>query len=106
MLESRSTRSEREVRMDANRSERGNAGIAVLVVLSLTALGVGTAGVVRGGARSSRAVQAASVPYLMAGSGTGHVVSVDLTANDTTIQEIAPGVKFNAWTSTAPHPVP
>ncbi len=107
MLESRSTRSEREVRMDANRSERGNAGIAVLVVLSLTALGVGTAGVVRGGARSSRAVQAASVPYLMAESGTGHVVSVDLTANDTTIQEIAPGVKFNAWTfnGTAPGPV-
>ncbi len=59
---------------------------------------------------ASSTTQTAATPtveFTTEGNGTGHVVNVDLTSTDTTVQEIAPGIRFNAWTfnGTAPGPV-
>ncbi|MFB3738437.1 MAG: hypothetical protein ACE14W_05680, partial [Candidatus Velamenicoccus archaeovorus] len=56
------------------------------------------------GTHAEAATSAASTTeYRIEGDGTGNVVEVNLVA-ESTVQEIAPGVKFQAWTfnGTAP----
>jgi len=52
------------------------------------------------------AAGAPAAPYRITGDGTGRIVNVNLSAQETT-QEIADGVKYNVWTfnGTAPGPV-
>jgi nitrite reductase (NO-forming) len=60
-----------------------------------------------GGSHASAATPSASTAdYRLEGNGTGNIVKVNLVAQST-VQEIAPGVEFQAWTfnGTAPGPV-
>ncbi|HEX9123531.1 MAG TPA: multicopper oxidase domain-containing protein [Actinomycetota bacterium] len=57
-------------------------------------------------AEAASSAPAAGTDYRIEGNGTGNVVEVNLVAQNT-VQEIAPGVKYQVWTfnGTAPGPV-
>jgi len=92
--------------MESSLKKRTGAGTIALVVLAIVAFGFAMVGAAQVSKTVRVPVQAASGNILQ-GQATGHVADVELTADDTTVQQIAAGVKFNAWTfdATAPGPV-
>jgi len=71
----------------------------LLVMVAVWALNAGST-------PATSATKAPAQPYRITGGGTGNVVNVNLSAQET-VQEIAPDVRYNVWTfdGTAPGPV-
>src|SRR6266536_1636421 len=82
---------------------RRSRGLRISVAVGVLGLVLAACASTGGGATAGRARTTRGAPA----AANGRVVEVNLIATDSTIQEIAPGVRFNAWTfdGVAPGPV-